>query len=35
MDYNFTEIEKKWQKFWEEDKTFKVEMDTSRPKYYI
>lgn len=35
MDYNFTEIEKKWQKFWEMDKTFKVEMDTSRPKYYI
>jgi len=35
MDYNFTEIEKKWQKFWEKDKTFKVEMDTSRPKFYI
>ncbi|MFC2098682.1 leucine--tRNA ligase [Bacteroidota bacterium] len=35
MDYNFTEIEKKWQKFWEEDKTFKVEMDPSLPKFYI
>jgi leucyl-tRNA synthetase len=35
MDYRFTEIEKKWQKFWEEDKTFSVEMDPSRPKYYI
>ncbi|HEC43531.1 MAG TPA: leucine--tRNA ligase [Bacteroides sp.] len=35
MDYNFTEIEKKWQKFWEEDKTFKAEMDASRQKFYI
>ncbi len=35
MDYDFTEIEKKWQKFWQQDKTFKVEMDPSRPKYYI
>jgi len=35
MDYNFTDIEKKWQKFWEQNKTFKAEMDPSRPKYYI
>jgi leucyl-tRNA synthetase len=35
MDYNFTEIEKKWQKYWEEHKTFSVDVDTSRPKYYI
>ncbi len=35
MDYKFSEIEEKWQRFWEEDKTFKVEMDPSRPKYYI
>ncbi len=35
MDYNFSEIEKKWQKFWEEDRTFSVKMDPSRPKYYI
>jgi len=35
MDYNFTETEKKWQKFWEKDKTFKVEIDTSLPKFYI
>jgi leucyl-tRNA synthetase len=35
MDYNFAEIEKKWQNFWEKDKTFKVEIDPARPKYYI
>ena len=33
--YNFTEIEKKWQKFWKENKTFKAEIDESKPKYYI
>ncbi|MFW5820470.1 MAG: class I tRNA ligase family protein, partial [Bacteroidota bacterium] len=36
MDYKFAEIEKKWQKFWEENKTFKTEDDFSNPKkYYI
>ncbi len=35
MDYNFTAIEQKWQKYWEEHKTFKTEDDFSRPKYYI
>jgi leucyl-tRNA synthetase len=28
-------IEKKWQKFWEDNKTFKVEVDESKPKYYV
>ncbi len=32
--YDFVKIEKKWQKIWETEKTFKVEADTSRPKYY-
>ena len=33
--YNFTEIEKKWQKYWEENKTFKTDTsDFSKPKYY-
>ncbi len=33
--YNFLEIEKKWQKYWEENKTFKVDVwDFSKPKYY-
>src|ERR1039457_7056886 len=35
MEYNFREIEKKWQKFWMEHKTFKAEIDPSRPKYYV
>ncbi len=35
MEYNFTEIEKKWQSFWDEHKTFKAVMDESKPKYYV
>jgi len=34
--YSFGEIEKKWQKFWQEQKTFKADdCDESRPKYYV
>ncbi len=32
MDYNFHEIEEKWQKYWEENKTFKTPEDLSNPK---
>jgi leucyl-tRNA synthetase len=32
--YNHQEIEKKWQSYWEENKTFKTENDFSKPKYY-
>lgn len=35
MDYNFREVEPKWQGFWKENKTFHVEIDKSRPKYYV
>lgn len=35
MDYNFQEIEQKWQRYWRENKTYKVEMDHSKPKYYV
>lgn len=35
MKYNFTEIEAKWQKYWEENKTFKSEVNYSMPKYYV
>ncbi len=35
MEYNFREIEKKWQKLWKERKTYKVEVDPSRPKFYV
>ncbi len=34
--YNFNEIEKKWQQFWEQSKTFKApDCDDSRCKYYV
>ena len=33
--YTPHEIEAKWQKYWEEHKTFKVEMDKSKPKSYV
>lgn len=34
--YDFHKIEKKWQKFWEENKTFKTDInDFSKPKYYV
>lgn len=32
MDYNFREIEKRWQKYWEENKTFKTPEDFTNPK---
>ena len=32
--YNFKEIEKKWQKYWEENDCFKTEEDDSKEKYY-
>ena len=34
MDYNFQEIEKKWQKYWDENETFKCGTDFSKPKFY-
>ncbi|MDO4745016.1 MAG: leucine--tRNA ligase [Bacillota bacterium] len=33
--YNFSEIEAKWQKKWEEDKAFKVVEDPDKEKYYV
>ncbi|MEE0894464.1 MAG: class I tRNA ligase family protein, partial [Bacteroidales bacterium] len=35
MDYNFRDTESKWQKFWADNKTFKVEIDITKPKYYV
>ena len=35
MDYNFKEIERKWQSRWAENHTFKAVEDESRPKYYV
>ncbi len=35
MEYNFQEIEKKWQRYWAENKTYKVTEDPNKPKYYV
>ena len=37
MFYNHQEIEKKWQKFWEENQTFKSQQpsESNKPKYYV
>ena len=35
MDYDFRKIEKKWQQNWIENKTYKVDIDLSRPKFYV
>ena len=35
MDYNFKEIERKWQAYWAANHTFKAEIDNSKPKYYV
>ena len=34
MKYNFLEIEKKWQKYWRDNKTFQVSI-SEKPKYYV
>ncbi|MCD7713538.1 MAG: leucine--tRNA ligase [Prevotella sp.] len=35
MDYNFKDIERKWQRAWTENGTYHVAEDTQRPKYYV
>jgi leucyl-tRNA synthetase len=35
MTYNFQEIDKKWQKYWADNQTFKTENDSKLPKYYV
>lgn len=35
MEYNFREIEEKWQKNWAKNKPFKAENNSSKPKYYV
>lgn len=35
MEYNFREIEKKWQKQWAEMKTYQVTEDKSKEKFYV
>jgi len=35
MDYNFSAIEGKWQQYWKENKTYKVDIDKAKPKFYV
>lgn len=35
MDYNSSEIEKKWKKFWQDNQVYKVDVDHDKPKYYV
>ena len=35
MEYNFTDIEKKWQKKWVENKTYKVVTNKKKQKFYV
>ena len=35
MEYQFKEIEKRWQAFWAKNNTFKTEDDSIKPKYYV
>ncbi|MFO7977015.1 MAG: leucine--tRNA ligase [Bacteroidales bacterium] len=35
MEYNFRDIEKKWQHYWREHKTYKTEIREDKPKYYV
>lgn len=34
MEYNFRQVEKKWQAFWEKNDTFKATHETTKPKFY-
>ena len=35
MEYNFREIEKRWQQQWNDQQVYQVITDPSRPKYYV
>ncbi|KUL15396.1 MAG: Leucine--tRNA ligase [Proteiniphilum sp. 51_7] len=35
MDYNFGEIEKRWQQYWADRQTYRVTEDATKPKYYV
>ena len=35
MEYNFRDVEKKWQSHWQEQKTYRVFIDHEKPKYYV
>ena len=35
MEYNFREIEQKWQQYWIDQKTYKTEINLAKPKFYV
>ena len=35
MEYRHKEIEQRWQQYWKDHKTYRAEIDQSRPKYYV
>jgi len=35
MEYNFREIEQKWQAYWKNNRIYKSEIDLNKPKYYV
>ena len=35
IEFDFAEIEKKWQKKWEEGKIFETKENSKKPKYYV
>src|SRR6187401_3465710 len=35
MEYKFRDIEKKWQEWWNENKVYKADNNSSKPKYYV
>ena len=35
MEYKFKEIEQKWQQYWRDHHTYQVDIDESKPKYYV
>ena len=35
MSFNHLEIEKKWQQYWEKNKTFKTVDNRDKPKFYV
>ena len=35
MEYNFKEIEKRWQQYWKDNDIYKVKENKDKPKYYV
>ncbi|MBQ2394101.1 MAG: class I tRNA ligase family protein, partial [Alistipes sp.] len=35
MEYNFKQLEAKWQEQWQKEQTYRVDVDSSRPKFYV